>query len=184
MGRGRGAVRLSVYSAPVPSVALRAAGVPRTALSGARLSMGENGDPVLKFASAGRSPWVGLVGEIFFSFFAFRIVLFCIFVVDNQCFVMHGSPYSSASALLRCFGWSDVFGWFALCVQRVAISPGIRPAERVAAACPRFASWLCGRFGCSWFVGWSVACACAASLGVFVGSGGVPVGGRQSSLFL
>ena len=92
-------------------------------------------------------------------------------------------PFPSAAAVVRVFGWSRVFGWFALAVLRVPVSPGLSRSDRVAAACPRFASWLCGHLGCSWFVGWSVACACAASLGVSVGSGGVPAPGVQLSLF-
>lgn len=93
------------------------------------------------------------------------------------------APFPSAVSVVRVFGWSRVFGWFALAVSRVPVSVGLSRSERVAAACPRFASWLCGRLGCSWFVGWSVACACAASLGVSVGSGGVPAPGVQLSLF-
>lgn len=92
-------------------------------------------------------------------------------------------PFPSAAAVVRVFGWSRVFGWFALAVSRVPVSVGLSRSDRVAAACPRFASWLCGHLGCSWFVGWSVACACAASLGVSVGSGGVPAPGVQLSLF-
>jgi hypothetical protein len=92
-------------------------------------------------------------------------------------------PFPSAVSVVRVFGWSRVFGWFALAVLRVPVVPGVSRSCRVAAACPRFASWLCGRLGCSWFVGWSVACACAASLGVSVGSGGVPASGVQLSLF-
>lgn len=94
-----------------------------------------------------------------------------------------GAPFPSAAAVVRVFGWSRVFGWFALAVLRVPVSPGLSRSGRVAAACPRFASWLCGHLGCSWWVGWSVACACAASLGVSVGSGGVPAPGVQLSLF-
>lgn len=94
-----------------------------------------------------------------------------------------GAPFPSAVAVVRAFGWSRVFGWFALAVSRVPVSPGLSPASRVAAACPRFASWLCGHLGCSWWVGWSVASACAASLGVSVGSGGAPAPGVQLRLF-
>lgn len=93
------------------------------------------------------------------------------------------APFPSAAAVVRVFGWSRVFGWFALAVSRVPVSPGLSRSARVAAACPRFASWLCGHLGCSWWVGWSVASACAASLGVSVGSGGVPAPGVQLSLF-
>lgn len=76
-----------------------------------------------------------------------------------------------------------LFPWFALAFQRISPAPGFRFSERVAAACPRFACWLCGRFGVSWSVAWGAACACAARVGVAVGSGALPRGGVQLSLF-
>lgn len=91
--------------------------------------------------------------------------------------------YPSASALVSAFGFSAVFGWFALCVQRVKPSPAFQFSERVAAACPRFASWLCGHFGCSWLVAWDVASLCASRVGVSLLSGGVAARGVQLSLF-
>ena len=112
----------------------------------------------------------------------------CCLLFSYLCFVVGCSssasaPFPSAAAVVRAFGWSRVFGWFALAVSRVPVSRGLSRSDRVAAACPRFASWLCGHLGCSWWVGWSVALACAASLGVSVGSGGVPAPGVQLSLF-
>lgn len=96
---------------------------------------------------------------------------------------MKENPFPTPAALVRFCGWSAVFGWFAFCVQRVPVSVGFRPSERVAAACPRFASWLVGHFGCRWSVAWAVACACAASLGVSVRSGGVAADAVQLCLF-
>ena len=139
-------------------------------------------------AALGRWGCCFLVGFLRFACFFFRFSLASCCFFSYLCFMFCGespssAPFPSALAVVRAFGWSRVFGWFAFCVSRVPVSPGLRPSERVAAACPRFASWLCGRLGCSWFVGWSVARACAASLGVSVVSGGVPSGGVQLSLF-
>lgn len=131
------------------------------------------------------------VGAAFFgvgaAFFGVGWCWVC-FGFSYLCFVVAvspsaGAPFPSAVSVVRVFGWSRVFGWFALAVSRVPVSVGLSRSERVAAACPRFASWLCGHLGCSWWVGWSVAAACAASLGVSVGSGGVPAPGVQLSLF-
>lgn len=96
---------------------------------------------------------------------------------------MKPCPFSSASAVVAHFGADAVFSWFALAVQRVPPAPAFPFSERVAAACPRFACWVCGRFGCSWFVGWGVAVWAASRVGVSVGSGGVPARGVQLSLF-
>lgn len=134
-------------------------------------------------SSAGRSLSVGLVGLFFFRFFLLGVVFFLIFVLGFQLFPVVASPFPSASSVVSAFGFSAVFGWFALCVQRVPPAPGLRFSERVAASCPRFASWLCGRLGCSWSVGWSVACLCASRVGVSVLSGGVAAPGVQPSLF-
>lgn len=98
-------------------------------------------------------------------------------------FPVVASSSPSVAAFFAAWGWSRVFGWFALAVSRIPVSRSLRPSERVAAACPRFACWLCGHFGLSWFVAWSVAARCAASLGVAVGSGGVAAPGVQLSLF-
>lgn len=128
------------------------------------------------------------------AFFAVGAVIFAVGLCRGCWFFLYlclvvgsrssaGAPFPSAVAVVRLFGWSRVFGWFALAVLRVPVSPGLSRSGRVAAACPRFASWLCAHLGCSWWVGWSVAAACAASLGVSVGSGGVPAPGVQLSLF-
>lgn len=92
-------------------------------------------------------------------------------------------PFPSASAVVAAFGFSRVFCWFALAVSRVPVSRSLPFSGRVAAACPRFASWLCGRLGCSWSVAWGVACLCASRVGVSVLSGGVSSGCVQLSLF-
>ena len=146
----------------------------------------------------GRGGFLWFLGCFFFAvvvaFFAVGAVVFAVGLCwgcwgfSYLCLVVGCSssasaPFPSAVSVVRVFGWSRVFGWFALAVLRVPVVPGVSRSCRVAAACPRFASWLCGRLGCSWFVGWSVARACAASLGVSVGSGGVPASGVQLSLF-
>lgn len=134
-------------------------------------------------SSAGRSLCPRVVGLFFFRAFVGRVVFFRIFVLGFQVFPVLASPFPSASSVVSAFGFSAVFGWFALCVQRVPPAPCFPFSERVAAACPRFASWLCGRLGCSWSVAWSVACLCASRVGVSVLSGGVSSGCVQLSLF-
>lgn len=96
---------------------------------------------------------------------------------------MASACYPSSSAVVAAFGFSAVFGWFALCVQRVPPARAFLFSERVAAACPRFAFWLVGHLGCSWSVAWSVAALCAARVGVSLLSGGVAASGVQLSLF-
>lgn len=126
---------------------------------------------------------LGFGGCFFFRLFVGRVVFFRIFVLGFQVFPVLVSPFPSASSVVSAFGFSAVFGWFALCVQRVPPAPCFQFSERVAAACPRFASWLCGRLGCSWSVAWSVASLCASRVGVSVLSGGVAAPGVQLSLF-
>ena len=130
-----------------------------------------------------RVPFRVCFGVVFFSLFPCFSRFFLVSLCFLWFFPVVASPFPSASSVVSAFGFSAVFGWFALCVQRVPPAPSFRFSERVAAACPRFASWLVGHLGCSWFVAWGVASLCAARVGVVVGSGGVPVGGVQFSLF-
>lgn len=131
----------------------------------------------------GSFPRLGFGGCFFFRLFVGRVVFFRIFVLGFQVFPVLVSPFPSASSVVSAFGFSAVFGWFALCVQRVPPAPCFQFSERVAAACPRFASWMCGRLGCSWSVAWAVASLCASRVGVSVLSGGVAAPGVQLSLF-
>lgn len=93
------------------------------------------------------------------------------------------SPFYSASALVASVGLPALRSLFAGFVLGIPAGAGSSPSVRVAAACPAFAGALVGRGLCGWSVAWSVACVVAGSWGVFVASGGVPVGGRQLSLF-
>lgn len=97
---------------------------------------------------------------------------------------MRSAPsFSSASALVAAVGLPSLRSLFAGLVLGIPCGRGSSPSVRVAAACPAFAGALVGRGLCSWWVAWSVACVVAESWGVVVGSGGVPVAGRQLSLF-
>lgn len=97
---------------------------------------------------------------------------------------MAASPsFSSASALVASVGLPALRSLFAGFVLDIPCGRGSSPSVRVAAACPAFAGALVGRGLCSWWVAWSVASLVASSWGVSVGSGGVPVGSRQLSLF-
>ena len=125
--------------------------------------------------------------RVFFSFFLLffllRVVFFRIFVFQNQC-LMCGSPsFSSASALVASVGLSSLRSLLAGFVLGIPCGRGSSPSVRLAAAVPAFVGALVGRGLCSWSVGWGVASVVAGSWGVSVGSGGVPVGGRQLSLF-
>ena len=96
---------------------------------------------------------------------------------------MVASLLPSSAAVVEAFGFAALRGRFAVVVLEISPAPGFSVAERVAAACPRFASLLCGWLGCSWWVAWGVAVRCASSFGVSVASGGVASGGAQLSLF-
>lgn len=97
---------------------------------------------------------------------------------------MRSAPsFSSASALVAAVGLPSLRSLFAGFVLGIPCGRGSSPSVRVSAACPAFAGALVSRGLCSWWVAWSVACMVAGSWGVVVGSGGVPVAGRQLSLF-
>lgn len=157
--------------------------MPLNALTGSRLSSGGRRETHGIFVFGGAFSVRRAGRAFFFRFFLLRVVFFRIFVAGFQFFPVVASPFPSASSVVSAFGFSAVFGWFALCVQRVPPAPAFLFSERVAAACPRFACWLCGRLGCSWSVAWSVACLCASRVGVSVLSGGVAAPGVQLSLF-
>lgn len=90
---------------------------------------------------------------------------------------------SSVSSVVASCGFESLRRLFAGFVLGIPSGPGSAPSGRVAAACPGFAGALVGRGLCSFSVAWGVASLVAGSWGVVVGSGGVPVGGRQLSLF-
>ena len=96
---------------------------------------------------------------------------------------MNTIAYPSGASLISAVGGEAVLGLFALEVQRVPVVRSARFSERVAGACPAFASRLVGCFGCSWWVAWSVASVCARGFGVSLVSGGIPAAGVQLSLF-
>jgi hypothetical protein len=116
-------------------------------------------------------------------FFLLRVVFFRIFVFQNQCLMCGFPSFSSASALVASVGLASLRSLFAGFVLGIPAGPGSSPSVRVAAAVPAFVGALVGRGLCCWSVGWSVASLVAGSWGVVVGSGGVPLGGRQLSLF-